>query len=58
MTIAEGEIFDPVLSVIPYEDEEDAIKDRQRYGVRPSPLRVARTFGAPVESHLRAKPAA
>ena len=35
MTIAREEIFGPVLSVIAYDTEEDAISDRQRLQIRP-----------------------
>ena len=35
MRIAREEIFGPVLTVIPYEDEADAITDRQRQRLRP-----------------------
>ena len=34
MTIAQEEIFGPVLSVIPYADEERGRRDRQRHGLR------------------------
>ena len=35
MTIAREEIFGPVLVVIPFEDDDDAVQDRQRQRVRP-----------------------
>ena len=34
MTIAREEIFGPVLCILPYESEEQAIADRERYAVR------------------------
>ena len=40
MTIAQEEIFGPVLSIIPYDDEEDAVAHRQRHGLRPRRRRV------------------
>ena len=35
MTIAQQEIFGPVLCIIPYDDEEDADPHRERHGLRP-----------------------
>ena len=35
MRIAQEEVFGPVLAVIPFADEEDANRDRQRRRVRP-----------------------
>ena len=40
MTIAREEIFGPVLVIIPYETEEEAIAHRQRHAVRPRRLRA------------------
>ena len=34
MTIAQEEIFGPVLSIIPYDDEDDAVAHRQRHRLR------------------------
>ncbi len=38
MTIAREEIFGPVLSIIPYKTEEEAIAHRQRHDLRPRGL--------------------
>ena len=35
MRIAQEEVFGPVLAVIPFDDEADAIADRQRRRLRP-----------------------
>ena len=35
MTIAQEEIFGPVLSVIKFKDDDEAIADRQRLDLRP-----------------------
>ncbi len=35
MTIAQEEIFGPVLSLIPYDTEDDAVRHRQRQRLRP-----------------------
>ena len=35
MTIAQEEIFGPVLVVIPFDDDDDAVQDRQRQQLRP-----------------------
>ena len=40
MRIAREEVFGPVLSIIPFEDEADAIADRQRHHLRPRRRRV------------------
>ena len=40
MTIAQEEIFGPVLSILPYDDEDDAVRDRQRRRLRPRRRRV------------------
>ena len=40
MRIAQEEVFGPVLAVIPFEDEEDAIAHRQRHRLRPRRRRV------------------
>ena len=40
MTIAQEEIFGPVLSIIPYDDEDDAVAHRQRLALRPVRWRV------------------
>ncbi len=42
MTIAQEEIFGPVLSIIPYDDEDDAVAHRQRHRLRPRRRRVVR----------------
>ena len=46
MTIAQEEIFGPVLSIIPYGDEEDAVAHRQRQQLRPVGWRVVGRRGA------------
>ena len=46
MTIAQEEIFGPVLSIIPYDTEEEAVADRQRHGLRPRRRRVVGRQGA------------
>ena len=40
MTIAQEEIFGPVLAVIPYDDDDDAVAHRQRLRLRPVRLGV------------------
>ena len=40
MTIAREEIFGPVLAMMPYDTEEEAIAHRQRHGLRPVRLRA------------------
>ena len=40
MKIAREEIFGPVLSVIPYDDEDEAVAHRQRLRLRPVRLGV------------------
>ena len=35
MTVAQEEIFGPVVTVIPFEDEKDAVADRERRALRP-----------------------
>ena len=42
MTIAQEEIFGPVLSIIPYDDEDEAVADRQRHDLRPRRRRLVR----------------
>ena len=42
MTIAQEEIFGPVVAVIPYDDEDDAVAHRQRLRLRPLRLGVDR----------------
>ena len=42
MKIAQEEIFGPVLSVIPYDDEDERGEDRQRLRLRPLRLGVDR----------------
>ena len=46
MTIAQEEIFGPVLSIIPYDDEDDAVADRQRHDLRPGRRRLVGRRGA------------
>ena len=46
MTIAQEEIFGPVLSIIPYDDEDDAVAHRQRLALRPVRWRVVGRRGA------------
>ena len=43
MTIAQEEIFGPVLSVIPYDTEDDAVAHRQRLASTASPAAVCTT---------------
>ena len=58
MTIAQEEIFGPVLSIIPYDDEEDAIRIANDTGVRPRRRRVVRaTRSAPSASRGGCAPA-
>ena len=40
MRIAQEEVFGPVLAVIPFDDEADAIRDRQRRRLRPRRRRL------------------
>ena len=40
MTIAREEIFGPVLSIIRYDSEDEAIAHRQRHALRPCGLRL------------------
>ena len=40
MTIAQEEIFGPVLSIMPYDDEDEAVAHRQRHRLRPGRRRV------------------
>ena len=42
MTIAREEIFGPVLSIIGYKDEDEAVAHRQRHALRPGRLRLRR----------------
>jgi aldehyde dehydrogenase (NAD+) len=42
MKIAREEIFGPVLVVIPYDGEDEAVAHRQRFGLRPVRLGVDR----------------
>ena len=42
MTIAQEEIFGPVLSIMPYDDEDEAVAHRQRHDLRPRRRRVVR----------------
>ena len=42
MTIAQEEIFGPVLAIKPYEDEEDAVTAGQLHRLRPGRRRVVR----------------
>ena len=56
-TIAQEEIFGPVLSIIPYRDEDDAVAHRQRHPLRPGRQRLvrldtdARARGRPADAH-------
>ena len=45
MTIAREEIFGPVLSIIGYKNEDDAVQHRQRHALRPRRLRLRRQRG-------------
>ena len=45
MTIAREEIFGPVLSIIGYKNEDDAVQHRQRHALRPRGLRLRRQRG-------------
>ena len=40
MRIAQEEVFGPVLAVIPFKDEDHAVRDSQRQPVRPRRRRV------------------
>ena len=40
MRIAQEEVFGPVLSIIKFKDEEEAVRDRQRHRLRPRRRRV------------------
>jgi aldehyde dehydrogenase (NAD+) len=40
MTIAREEIFGPVLAIMPYDDEAQAMRDRQRQPLWPGGLRL------------------
>ena len=42
MRIAQEEVFGPVLAVIPFDDEDDAIAHRQRHPLTASPPRCGR----------------
>ena len=58
MTIAQEEIFGPVLVLIPYDDEERGDRDRQRHDLRPRRRRVVRaTPTAPSASPAACAPA-
>ena len=58
MTIAREEIFGPVLCILPYETEEQAVADRQRHALRARGLRVvARTTCARGASATASAPA-
>jgi aldehyde dehydrogenase (NAD+) len=46
MTIAREEIFGPVLAILGYKDEAEAVEDRQRHGLRPGRLRVSAASSA------------
>ena len=46
MTIAQEEIFGPVLSIIPYDDEDDAVRIANDIGLRPGRRRVVGRQGA------------
>ena len=42
MTIAQEEIFGPVLAIVPYDTEDDAVRHRQRLALRPGGRRLGR----------------
>ena len=42
MTVAQEEIFGPVLAIIPYDSEDDAVRARQRLDLRPGRRRLGR----------------
>jgi acyl-CoA reductase-like NAD-dependent aldehyde dehydrogenase len=56
MTIAQEEIFGPVLAVIPFEDEEDAIRiaNESRYGLAGNVMSSSLERGLAVARRLRA----
>ena len=54
MTIAQEEIFGPVLSIIPYDDDDDAVEHRQRRRSTAWPV----ACGRPTPSGPRASPGA
>ena len=54
MTIAQEEIFGPVLSIMPYDDEDEAVRDRQRHRSTASPAACGR---ATSERAKRRRPA-
>ena len=56
MTIAQEEIFGPVLSIIPYDAEDEADRDRQRHDLRPGRRRVVgRSRSGPRRSPARSR---
>ena len=54
MRIAREEIFGPVITVIPYRDEDDAVAHRQRLRLRPGRIGVDRRH-RPGPGHRRAE---
>ena len=46
MRIAREEIFGPVLVILPYDDEDDAVRRRQRLRLRPRRRRLVGVAGA------------
>ena len=58
MRIAQEEIFGPVLTMIPFDDEADAVAHRQRRALRPRRLSLDRaTSAARIASRAISKPA-
>ena len=53
MRIAQEEVFGPVLSVIPFKDEDEAVAHRQRRALRPGRRRVDQRH-RPRAPHVRA----
>lgn len=53
MTIAQQEIFGPVLSIIPYDDDDDAVEHRERHGLRSCRCGVDDRSGTSIERSRR-----
>ena len=58
MRIAQEEVFGPVLSVIKFKDEDDAVRDRQRHRLSASAPACGRSrSSAPTPWRARSRPA-